>query len=279
MANETAAYVLEIISLICITVTLIPQIVLNYRLRNTAGLSTMSVMLWILSGEVSSVYLIWTKQMIIISIAYGIFVGMGVFIICQIVFYQKHTTNIPITKSNFFSLLMERYLFFIRDFSVSVIICLMTGLGMYSLFELSKSNEWIPKLLGSIIPVIVDVISFLPQLVLILKTKSTAGYSTLFILTEAIGSICGIISVCLHDEIDITPLISFGSVAVFQLAILVFKIFIFHSNRGQDIKVWPETTGMYDHLIFHRAAHRFDFYEQCTNSFFIHRKFVHPQHR
>ena len=240
MANTVAAQVLEIISLICITVTLIPQIVLNYRLQNTKGLSTISVMLWVLSGEVSSIYLIWTGQMVIISIAYGIFVGMGIFIICQITYYEQNMINLSVAKTKFIDLLMKKYLIFLRNFSVSLIICVMSGLGMYFLFELSKSNEWVPKLIGSIIPVVVDSISFVPQVILIIKTKSTAGYSILFILTEVAGSLCGVISVCLHDEIDITPLISFASVAVFQLVILAFKLFIFRSDKDQDTKIWPE---------------------------------------
>jgi uncharacterized protein with PQ loop repeat len=239
MAKTVVSYVFEIISLICISITLIPQVVLNYRLQNTRGLSTTSVILWMLSGEVCSVYLIWTDQLVIISIADALFVGLAVVIICQIIYYTEEGKTISTAESKLVRMRMKRYLVFARNVGIFSSVCVVNGLGVYYLFELSKSYGWIPKLLGAVIPVIVDTVSFIPQIILIFQTKSAAGYSLSFIITEVIGTICAIISVCLQEELDITPLISFSSITIFQLIILVLKLCLFRSEKTKKTKIWP----------------------------------------
>ena len=108
MSKRTVADVFEIISSILFSFTLMPQVVLNYRLKNTENLSILTVILWIVSGEVSLFYLVWTKQLLFMSISDGIFAGTALFIACQIKHYrtsiktQRKIQNIFISSPTIF---------------------------------------------------------------------------------------------------------------------------------------------------------------------------------
>ena len=83
--------------------------------------------------------------------------------------------------------------------------------------------------------------------------RSAIGYSLLFIITEIIGSISGIISVCLENKIYIVPLISFINILVFQLIIMVLKLFIFPERKRKgksNHQMIKHTTGNYYKQLF-----------------------------
>ena len=98
MVNAIFLRVLHIISLSCMTITLFPQVILNFRLKHTKNLSTTTIILWIIGAEITVVYLIWANELVIICVAYGIFTGLAIFIGCQIKYYKRKKES-EISKS------------------------------------------------------------------------------------------------------------------------------------------------------------------------------------
>lgn len=98
MVNKIASRVFEIISLIFLIITLFPQAFLNYRLKNTKNFSKLTIILVIIGAQVSLIYLVWSEELVIISIAFGI----GLFILCQIKYYQEKDQLFP-RYSNIYS--------------------------------------------------------------------------------------------------------------------------------------------------------------------------------
>jgi uncharacterized protein with PQ loop repeat len=227
------------------TITFLPQVILNFRLKHTKNLSTTTIILWIIGAEITVVYLIWANEFVIICVAYGIFTGLAIFIGCQIRYYKRKKES-EISKSKF--QLLKRCLQFLGNYILLLIWSLINGLALYYIFELTKSRSWIPPLIGNILPTIIDAIGFIPQIILIIRMRSAIGYSLLFIITEIIGSISGTISVCLENKIYIVPLISFINILVFQLIIMVLKLFIFPERKKKGKsghQMIKHTTGKY----------------------------------
>ena len=221
MSKQIVANVFQIISLIFYIFTLIPQVLLNYRLKNTSNLSLITVCLWIIGAEVSLFYLIWTKQLIFISISYGIFTLTAIFIVCQMKFYEKRNE-----KRKF-----KKYFEFLGNYLLLLISSLINGFAFYYIFELSREHQWISQTIGIVIPSLIDGIGFIPQIIKIVQMKSSYGYSLLFILSDLFSSTMGLISVCLQDKIDIVPLISFISLIVFQSILFVLKLFVYPREK------------------------------------------------
>lgn len=226
MANKIASNVFQIISLIFIILTLLPQVILNYRLKHTKNFSTMTIILVIIGAEVTFVYLIWSGELIIISIAFGIFISTGLFIGCQIKYYEEKNIKIWIKRLKF----LGHYLLFL-------IWSITNGLALYYIFELTKSHLWIPKLIGAIVPVVIDSITFIPQIILIIQMKSAVGYSLLSIIAELIGSISGPISTFLQEYFDIVPLITFISIFISQLIMIILKLCIFPDKISSESQI------------------------------------------
>jgi len=223
MANAAVSNVFQIFTLISIITQYLPQAFLNYRLQSTRNLSTASIILWTVGGEISLVYLVWTNQLLIISVAYSIATGIALFIACQIKYYEqrKELSQSIITKTR--CRLLTKRLQFLGNYILLLTASVMNALGLYYIFELTKSYSLVSQLIGSIIPPLVDSVGFIPQIIMIIRVRSADGYSFISIITELGGSICGIISVCILDEIDIVPLISFVSLVVFELVMTVLK--------------------------------------------------------
>ena len=236
MTNNVALYVFQIISSVSTIITLLPQAFLNYRLKSTNNLSPFTIILWIIGAQVSAVYLIWMQELLIISLAYAVFAAIALFIGCQIRYYKREKELVfPAEIKDPKSRLLFKYIMFTGNYILLVICSLMNGLALYYIFEITKSHSWVSKSIGSIVPTITDTIGFVPQIILIIRMKSAAGYSLLFILTEYIGSIAGIISVFLLESIDIVPLISFINLFIFQMIIMILKLCVFpDKNRNKN---------------------------------------------
>lgn len=240
MTNASALYVFQVIASVSTIITLLPQALLNYRRKSTDHLSAFTIILWTAGAEVSAVYLIWTYELLIISSAYAAFAGIALFIGCQIRFYhRKKPLVLPAKFQGKRCQLFMTYVIFAGNYILLLLGALMNGLALYHIFELTKSRSWASKLIGSIIPTITDSIGFIPQIILIIRKKSASGYSLLFILTEFIGAIAGIVSVFLLETFDVVPLISFLDLFIFQMIILVLKVCVFTEKRRKRNNILP----------------------------------------
>jgi uncharacterized protein with PQ loop repeat len=241
MAIAVVSNILQIISLVCLSITLIPQVVQNYRLKSTDKLSAATIILSVTGIEVTLVYLIWTHELPIRSAAYGIFIGISLFIGCQIKYYrheQELNFQPIIEKSNY--RLLTRYLQFIGNYILFLICLLMSGLLLYYIFELTKSHLWISKVIGTVVATIIDRIAFIPQIVLTIRMRSAVGYSLMFIIIDLISAATGIIATCLQENIDAVPLLSFLNLFVFQLLMMILKLCIFPDKKESRNHVQPE---------------------------------------
>ena len=170
-------------------ITLLPQAVLNYRLKSVTNLSLLAVILWSLGVEVSGV---WAKALLIISVAYGLFTGIAIVIGCQMRFDRIENEERSTSK----------YLEFIANYLLLLLCSLVVGLAFYYLFEWTRSHLWIINVIGIVLPTAVDAL----------------GFALIVIL----GSITAIISVCLLERIDIVPWISF-IINLFVLKMIIFR--------------------------------------------------------
>lgn len=65
--------------------------------------------------------------------------------------------------------------------------------------------------------------------------KSSDGYSLLSIISELIPSLSGIISASLAEHFDYVPLVTFISIIVSQLIMIILKLFIYpHKNNKSE---------------------------------------------
>jgi len=240
MANVIALSVFEIISLIFVIITLFPQAFLNYRLKNTKNFSKTTIILILVGAQVTFIYLVWSHELVIISVSFGIFISVGLFIRCQIKYYEERNQLIlstDLTKKP--SLLIKR-LKFLRNYLILLLFSTMNGFGLYYIFELTKSKPWVPKLIGAIIPVVVDTVTYIPQIVLIIRMKSSTGYSLLSIISELIASMSGIISACLQEHFDVVPLVTFISIFLSQVIMIILKLFIYPKKKSTEDEFLPE---------------------------------------
>ena len=216
------------------------QTILNYRLRSTHGRSIRTAILCMLGREATIVYLIWTRKLEITSVAYALFVNTVFLMGYQIKCYERNKgRHQSAAMKSKYSLLMKVHEF-LRNYILLLIWSIINGLVYYYLFEFTKSNIWIPKLIGAITSMITDSMRFIPEIVLIIRTKSIIGYRLGFIIVEMIGSLFGILTVCLQSKIDIVPLISFVVLLVFQLVILVLKLYAFLHKDVRLKKIWSK---------------------------------------
>ena len=139
-------------------------------------------------------------------------------------FYRRVNDDRPVRK----------YFEFIGNYLLLLLCSLVVGLAFYYVFELTRSHSWLTKVIGTVIPTLVDALGFIPQIILVIKRKSAHGYSLTFILTDMLGSVTGIISVCLWEKIDIVPLISFIGLFLFQAILFVLKMIIFRGREARQ---------------------------------------------
>jgi len=240
MANVIVSNVFQIISLIFIIITLFPQAFLNYRLKNTKHFSKITIILIVLGAQVTLTYLIWSKELIIISIAFGIFIGIGLFIGCQLIYYEEKNQLILLNKLTKKTLLIKR-LRFLGNYILFLIWSTTNGLALYFIFELTKFKSWIPQAIGAIVPVVIDSVTYIPQIILIIRLKSTVGCSLLAIITELLASGSGIISSCLQEYFDIVPIITFIAIFISQIVMLILKLIIFPNKKETSSQVQANT--------------------------------------
>ena len=155
MADSVTSNVFRIISLIRLIVTFLPDAFLNYRLKNTSNLSNIAVILWILGGEVSLVYLVWSKELSITSVVYGIVTIMTISIGFQLGFYRKENENRAIGKS----------LEFLFNSSLLLTCSVIIAFAMFHIFDLTESNPWLVKTICIVLVTVVHGVGFICELV------------------------------------------------------------------------------------------------------------------
>jgi hypothetical protein len=227
------------ISLVYITIISIPQAAINYQLQGIHDLSAGAMIAYILCGEAVAVCLIWSLDLMIISVAFTLFVSISFFIGCQIRYPERHKEHCyPTTVTSEYSLVEEclqlsRYCIQLLAWS------LMNGIAQYYLFVLTKSHIWIPRLIGIIILSVLDLTSLNSQHFVIIRAKLPIKYSVKFNIIKGIISILCLIAICLQPTIDIVSLISLILLVILQILLVVLKVCAFQRNSASMNKTPP----------------------------------------
>lgn len=227
--REWASNIFSWISLIFVSILLIPQILHNYRRQTTAGLSKSMIVLWLIGAEIPAVYLLYSQQPVGITISWFIFSFNTLVILCQIHYYNPTTiTNHTIAYRQ-----KQFILYLFISVVLSVIFCILLLLLFNTSQSANSSFKWLPAVFGSVLSDSAIVLGFIPQIILIINNKSTAGISIVLILFDLIGCISGILAIGLHS-FDFVAILPFIIIFIFQSILLTFILYIYPNKSNTN---------------------------------------------
>ena len=206
----------------------------EYDARDNASLMNRIYYVQVKHGHPRVVYLAWSRELLIPCIGSALFVGVALLIACQIDYYATKSGHAPLKSILARHPLLIKRLKFAENYVILLTGSAISGLALYYVFELTKSHSWAPKLIGTIIPTSILSISFIPQIVLVCRTKSAVGYSLVFIITDLLGASFGVAAVCLQKDIDVVPMISLLVIIIYQLSLLVLKVCVYPGKADEQ---------------------------------------------
>eukprot|EP00834_Sanchytrium_tribonematis_P007643 NODE_724_length_4442_cov_0.403868.p1 type:complete len:201 gc:universal NODE_724_length_4442_cov_0.403868:2001-1399(-) len=193
--------IIEIIALIFWSFQLIPQIYLNYKSKQTTGLSPFMFIFWSLGSIFNSISNLSTHLSILYIIQPNLFLFFSIICYSQCYFYSN--------KSPFIA-----YSIFI----ISIFLSILVQLSVY----LFHSTPFTIQLFNSL-SLICFFIGFMPQLILIYKNNGVFGISRLFLCIDLTGALLSIIAIGLNGNIDFIVCGCFIVVFVLDFVILMIS--------------------------------------------------------
>ncbi|UJR18566.1 hypothetical protein I4U23_005473 [Adineta vaga] len=213
------------------------QAILNYQLQDIRDLSTGGMISHILCGKIIVIFLTCYHDLMITPTTFVLFVSLSFLLACQIKYSDRsneHGHSTTITSKH---LLLKESLTFSRYYIQILAWTVLNGLAHYHLFVLSKSHIWIPKLLGVFIPLVLDLVNFIPQNDVIISTKLPIKYSAKLNIIEVAISLFCLGAICLQVKINIVSLISLLLLILLQMLIAILKVCVLPSQSNLKNKM------------------------------------------
>lgn len=120
----------------------------------------------------------------------------------------------------------------LRSSLVALLGCALTIGGWYgswALFETTRDAEgarWVPFTLGSIVSSVLIGAGFVPQLALILRSRSSAGFSVGLSLFDLSSSVAAVVAISL-DKASVGALLPFAVIVLLQLLLLFLCLCVY----------------------------------------------------
>jgi uncharacterized protein with PQ loop repeat len=194
--NFTVTSIFGTLGTVCWSVQLIPQIVLNYRRRSAAGLSSGFMLFWASAGIPMGVYNISSRFNIALCIQPQILTTLSLITCGQCYLYER--------KWSLWKVVL----------SVTILGSLMGGIEVALFFAvrlgLHRDIHW-PQTLMAVLAAVLLGLGVLEQYLAIWKNRSVEGISFLFCGIDALGDVTSIISVAFEPTMNILGFFMYGA--------------------------------------------------------------------
>ena len=194
--NPTVSNIFGTLGAVCWSVQLIPQIILNYRRRSAAGLSSGFMLFWASAGIPMGVYNILSKFNIALQIQPQILTTLSLITWGQCYLYECKWSKW-------------------RVLAAAVPLALvMAGVEVALFFAVRvavhREMNW-PLTLMAVLAAVLLSLGVMEQYLAIWKNRSVEGISFLFCGIDALGDVTSIISVAFEPSINILGFVMYGA--------------------------------------------------------------------
>jgi uncharacterized protein with PQ loop repeat len=222
---------LATIGTVCWCIQLIPQIIHNYRVKNTEGFPELMALLWCLCAPFFAVYMITTDASIPLMLQPHLF---GVF--CLIVYIQK--MYYPPVSRPLRQIITRAGLFLLFEIALEVG-CIIPLRRMY----LDGTKKWPPLIFGIIAAIILAVGLIPPYFELWKRQGRVVGINFMFLLLDLSGAVFSLASVAVEsDNMDIMGLVLYIVCAALETGIFVshfiwlIRFKLFKTKKVEDLE-------------------------------------------
>lgn len=204
MENAAINNVFGTFGAVCWSIQLIPQIILNWRRHNAAGLSPAFMLFWASAGMPLGVYNIVSDFNIALRIQPQILTSLSLATWGQCHYYQRKWSFVKVTA-------------FVIPAAV-VMGSAETALIFAVRIALGKGMLW-PLTLMAVLATLLLALGVMEQYIAIWKNRSVEGISFLFCGLDALGDMTSIISVTFEPRLNVLGLVIYTVELVLWLGI------------------------------------------------------------
>ncbi|KAF1361746.1 PQ loop repeat protein [Lizonia empirigonia] len=190
--------------IVCWSIQLIPQIIINYRRHNAIGLQPTMMMLWAWAGVPLGVYNIVEEFNIALRIQPQILTLLSLVTWIQCYYYEKSWSVL-------------------RSLALVVpVVCLMGGVQAALIVALRSSKEkdleW-PLILMAVLAAALLAAGVGRHYVDIYLHRTVRGISFIFVGLDALGDVFSLLSVIFHSKLDILGMVIYATELVLWIGI------------------------------------------------------------
>lgn len=219
---RTAETVLAIIGAVLWAILPIPQIVKSFRLKSTAGLSPLLMLIWAIGGLFISVYAIvrsLSLALIIEPHVFGIFAAVSW---CQCLYYDSGLS----LRASFGA--------------CGAFLGLWAFIEVTSIFALKYAQEHsteLPVLMYGYASSVLTIVGLIPQYVEIYRLKQVVGISFVFLWVGIMGGFFMFASLCCREKLDYAAAAVYLSTSMLNFIIWVLALILNPRAKRQGISL------------------------------------------
>lgn len=195
----SAAVIVEIFALIFWSFQLAPQLVKNFQIQSTHGLSSVMILCWSLGSVCTGIYNIGAELSALFIVQPNLFLAFSIAVYTQCHYYDRPK---------------PRRLRAVVIGSSLVLLCAGLETGLSMAIAGCDIDSW-PFTLFNVLSLLFFALGFIPQYMEIYSIRGVQGVSLLFMAIDMTGALLSIIALALTDEFQ--PISGASYIAVFIL--------------------------------------------------------------
>merc|ERR1711871_174286 len=218
--------VLGIVSISCLCLVLVPQVLHNYRRKSVEGLSSLTILGWHLACALVTGYLVANNEVIMVICAFAMQTATFVLIETQFILYGRNSESADSDDHVGSETISDRE--HIRRASAMLLMsslvsaCTVAG----SWWICTTGSSLLGLFIGGVVPSLLFGVGYILQIFEIVQSGSGDGISLGLIALDSSGCVCGMATVLITSG-DV------GAVAVFLVNIM------FHAVLASMIWIYP----------------------------------------
>ena len=226
--------------LLCMIRTFLSQTCSSYRRNTTDYLTTIKMTLMNSMHEFNSFNWIWWFEAMFVMIFYGLIIIISVLMQYQIRYFGRERDEVQskkvITGNSPWAKRVNLSTRYISLLTLPVINWLVFRFS----FESMNSYSWTAKFIGTMAQLFVDSMGCISQIIVINRARSLIQYTIAFINIDVANMLFRIITVCLREHDQTSTLVLFTCLILFQLMMIMIKLYFFCSEMLMDNEGWLE---------------------------------------
>ena len=232
----SASSIVAVFALIFWSFQLAPQALLNYRRRSTDGLSPLLLLSWSLASSLTAVNNVTTKLSPLFIVQPNLFLVFSLTCYAQCFYYPSAVAS-PATNTTTAgddstavtpTAALKPHSTPLRAAlhgSVALLACLAIQLAVsLPLLPLHPSASSASLLVVNLLSLLLFLVAFVPQYVAILRSRSAAGVSLLFLCIDMTGAVLSTVALALTTDFGVVEAVSYIGVFVGDGVIVCLKL-------------------------------------------------------